>query len=101
MRVAGLRWLAVLLFSQAVVPVQAALPVAEYRFDDVTWCTPVTALDSLGAHHGTLVGSVGWQDSPAAGIKPIHGAAAGFSGHRSGLWPDVVRLGTGRHLPQP
>ena len=54
--------------------------VAEYRFDDVAWCTPVTALDTVGGHHGTLNSGVTWQDSPASGGKPINGSAAGFSG---------------------
>jgi MSHA biogenesis protein MshQ len=57
-----------------------AAPVAEYRFDDVAWCTPATALDTVGAHNGTLIGNVAWQDSPASGGKPVNGAAAGFSG---------------------
>ena len=57
---------------------QATL-VADYRFDDVAWCSPASALDSVGGHHGTLISSVGWQDSPVSGGKPVNGAAASFS----------------------
>ena len=57
-----------------------ASPVAEYRFDDAAWCSPVSALDSVGGHHGALSAGVFRQDSPAAGSKPSNGAAAGFSG---------------------
>ena len=56
-----------------------AVQVAEYRFDDVAWCTPLTAVDTFGGHDGTLVGNVGWWDSPAAGSKPVNGAAAGLA----------------------
>ena len=33
-------------------------------------------VDTVGGHDGTLVGNVGWKDSPAAGSKPVNGAAA-------------------------
>lgn len=56
-----------------------ALAVAEYRFDDVAWCTPASALDTVGGHNGTLIGSVTTQDSPVSGGKPVNGSAAGFS----------------------
>ena len=66
--------------SMGFGPVYAqATLVADYRFDDVAWCTPASALDSVGGHNGTLIGSVGWQDSPASGGKPVNGAAVSFS----------------------
>ena len=80
-------WFAQIFFGAALLGIAAGsalaagTPVAEYRFDDVAWCTPVMALDSVGGHTGTLVGSVGWQDSPAAGGKPVNGAAALFAGN--------------------
>lgn len=54
--------------------------VAEYRFDDLGWCSPASALDTVGGHNGTLIGGVTWQDSPVSGGKPVNGAAAGIYG---------------------
>jgi len=61
-------------------PLAFGAMVAEYRFDDLSWCSPASALDTVGTHHGTLVGSVLWKDSPAAAPKPVNGSAVGFSG---------------------
>ena len=58
---------------------QATL-LSEYRFDDVAWCTPVSALDTVGGRNGTLVGGVAWEDSPASGGKPVNGAATRING---------------------
>ena len=61
--------------------VQAQVLVAEYRFDDVTWCSPRLALDtSGGGRDGTVMGDVLSQSSPAMGSKPLAGGAADFSG---------------------
>jgi MSHA biogenesis protein MshQ len=58
---------------------QATL-LSEYRFNDVAWCTPVSALDTVGGRNGTLVGGVAWEDSPASGAKPVNGAATRIAG---------------------
>lgn len=58
---------------------QATL-LSEYRFDDVAWCTPVSALDTVGGRNGTLVGGVAWEDSPASGGKPVNGATTRIAG---------------------
>ncbi len=76
------------------VHAQATL-VADYRFDDVAWCTPASALDSVGGHHGTLMGSVGWQDSPASGGKPVNGAAVSFSSGAIDITGLPLNLATG------
>ena len=80
-RLRGILLAALACLMPALVQAQAAL-LSEYRFDDVAWCTPVSALDTVGGRNGSLIGGVAWEDSPASGGKPVNGAAvgAGWSG---------------------
>ena len=78
-RLRGILLAALACLMPALVQAQAAL-LSEYRFDDVPWCTPVSALDTVGGRNGSLIGGVAWEDSPASGGKPVNGAAARFAG---------------------
>jgi len=57
-RLRGILLAALACLMPALVQAQAAL-LSEYRFDDVAWCTPVSALDTVGGRNGSLIGGVG------------------------------------------